>query len=168
MLITTDSWFIVVAMAQRKGDVSLLFDLFVASNRVRRLVEVFTERAPLRPDEYAVYSVLFDLGPMTATEMRRAVGMPLTTVLDHLRAMDARDHVTRRRHPRDGRARQLELTDAGLDAHRRTSELWTPLHIALESALGMPVADVRQALRAIDDAATDALRKEDGRRELAS
>ena len=149
-----------------KGDVSLLFDLFVASNRVRRLIEMLAARAPLRPDEYAVYSVLFDLGPMTATEMHRALGMPLTTVLDHLRVMESRHHLRRRRHPRDGRARQLALTDEGLEAHRRTSEIWTPLHLSLESTLGMPVNEARRTLRAVGDAATEALRKEERRLEL--
>jgi DNA-binding MarR family transcriptional regulator len=148
-------------MAELRDDVSLLFDLFVASNRVRRLIEVFAADAPLRGEEYAVYSVLFDLGPMTATEMRRALGMPLTTVLDHLRVMDSRRHLRRRRHPRDGRARQLVLTEEGLEVHRRTSQIWAPIHRALEEAVAMPVMDVRRALRAIDRAAAGMLAQDD-------
>ena len=144
-------------MAEFDGDISLLFDLFVASNRVRRLIEVFAAEAPLRGEEYAVYSVLFDLGPMTATEMRRALGMPLTTVLDHLRVMDSRRHLRRRRHPRDGRARELALTDEGLEVHQRTSQIWAPIHRALEEAVTMPVVDVRRALRAVDRAAAGLL-----------
>lgn len=140
-----------------EDDISLLFDVFVAANRVRRLIEVFAAEAPLRGEEYAVYSVLFDLGPMTATEMRRALGMPLTTVLDHLRVMDSRRHLLRRQHPRDGRARRLALTEEGLAVHRRTSEIWAPLHRALEEALPMPVVDVRRALRAVDRAAAGLL-----------
>jgi DNA-binding MarR family transcriptional regulator len=89
--------------------------------------------------------------------MRRALGMPLTTVLDHLRVMDSRRHLRRRRHPRDGRARELALTNEGVEVHRRTSQIWAPIHKALEEAVTMPVVDVRRALRAVDRAAAGLL-----------
>ena len=138
-------------------DVSLLFDLFVATNRVRRVIEAALADAPLRGEEYAVYSLLFDHGPMTATEMRRALGVPLSTMLDHLRSMEYRRHLRRTPHPRDGRAQNLSLTMAGTAAHRRTNQQWERMRLAFDAALPMPAADVRSALRALSDAAQSSL-----------
>ena len=80
----------------------MLFDLFALNQRLRRLLALALADAGLRADEYAVYSLLFDQGPLTATQMAVRMAMPLTTVLDYLRTMDARGHLRRARHPRDG------------------------------------------------------------------
>jgi DNA-binding MarR family transcriptional regulator len=138
-------------------EVSLLFDLFVTSNRIRRLVEVVLADAPLRGEEYAVYSLLFDHGPMTATAIRRALAMPLSTLLDHLRVMEERGHLRRKPHPRDGRAQQLSLTIEGTTQHRLTNAFWEPMHRALDEALPLPADQVRRSLRALDQAARSAL-----------
>lgn len=150
-------------MSEPQPDISLLFDLFVAVSRVRRLIETALAEAPLRGDEYAVYSLLFEKGPMTASEMGRALGMPLTTVLDQLRTMTARKHLRRSPHPRDGRAQHVSLTMAGVTAHRRTNAFWEPMREQLEAALPMPIGQVRQALRALDAAARAGLQAHDGR-----
>ncbi|HEV3232095.1 MAG TPA: MarR family winged helix-turn-helix transcriptional regulator [Candidatus Dormibacteraeota bacterium] len=150
-------------MPPASADVSMLFDLFVVSQRVRRLLQEALAESPLRADEYAVYSLLFEAGPMTATGMSRGLGMPLSTVLDYLRGMEVRGHLGRRRHPRDGRAQHLSLTIAGVAAHRRTNAAWEVMREDLEAALEVPVADVRRALRALDEAARTALERVDGR-----
>jgi len=129
-----------------------LFDLFALNQRVRRLLAIALQDAELRADEYAVYSLLFEQGPLTATEMARRLGMPLTTVLDYVRAMDARGHLRRDRHPRDGRAQQLSLTMAGTAAHRRTNAAWEVMRIRLEKKLPIPIRDIRRGLHALDDA----------------
>jgi len=125
----------------------------VLNQHVRRLLTAGLTDAPLRADEYAVYSLLFELGPLTATEVGRRLGMPLTTVLDYVRQMDARGHLRRERHPRDGRARQVELTIAGVSAHRETHAHWEVVRRRLEEALPMAAEDVRRALQALDQAA---------------
>jgi len=132
--------------------ISLLFDLFVLNQRVRRLVTAALADVTLRADEYAVYGLLFEQGPLTATEMGRRLGMPLTTVLDYLRAMETRGHLRRERHPRDGRAQALSLTMAGVTEHRRTNKAWEVMRARLERALVMPPAEIRRALHALDDA----------------
>ena len=138
-------------------NISLLFDLFVLNQRVRRLLSLALADVALRADEYAVYSLLFDQGPITATEMARRMGMPLTTVLDYLRAMDDRGHLRRDPHPRDGRAQQLTLTMAGTAEHRRTHAAWEVMRIELERSLPLPTGEIRRALHALDDAVTSAL-----------
>jgi len=138
-------------------DISLLFDLFILNQHVRRLFAAGLADAPLKADEYAVYSLLFELGPMTATEMSRRTGMPLTTLLDYLHQAEVRGHLRRERHPRDGRARQLALTIAGVTAHRSTNVQWEVVRERLEGALTVERADLRRALQALDAAAVTAL-----------
>jgi len=132
--------------------ISLLFDLFVLNQRVRRLVATALAEVSLRGDEYAVYSLVFEQGPLTATEMARRLGMPLTTVLDYLRAMDGRGHLHRERHPRDGRAQQLSLTMEGIAEQRRTNKAWEVMRARLERSLPISQTEIRRALHALDDA----------------
>ena len=144
-------------MANPGRDISLLFDLFVVNQRVRRLVSDALAGVSLRADEYAVYSLLFEQAPLTATEMARRMAMPLTTVLDYLSAMDARGHLRRQRHPHDGRAQQLSLTMAGVTEHRRTNRAWEVMRKRLEASLPMSEKSIRRALPALDDAVAAAL-----------
>jgi DNA-binding MarR family transcriptional regulator len=139
-------------VARSGRDISLLFDLFAVYQRVGGVVALALDGAGLRGDEYAVYSVLFDLGPLTATEMAGHLGMPLTTVLDYLRVMDRRRHIVRVRHPVDGRARQIRLNPQGLAAHRRASAAWQRMADLIDASLALPVDRVRQSLQALDDA----------------
>src|SRR2546426_9870485 len=101
----------------------------------------------LRADEYAVYSLLLEQAPLTATEMARRMGMPLTTLLDYLRVMDERRHLRRERHPRDGRAQQLSLTMAGLAEQRRTHRAWGGKRLHIRRALSIPAKDRRPPLQ---------------------
>src|SRR5690349_2780074 len=73
----TDPWYLPrirgisfarVPIVPRRADVSLLFDFFVVSQRLRRVLAEAMVEAGMRPDEYAVYSLLYDKGPLTATE----------------------------------------------------------------------------------------------------
>src|ERR1700674_3446458 len=105
----------------KRANVSMLFDLFVAAQRVRRVLADGMAKSGLRPDEYAVYSLLFEHGPLTATEMSELLGMPLTTVLDYLKAMSAAGHLERTPHPSDGRALQLRLSRSGVAAQKRAN-----------------------------------------------
>src|SRR6187401_790283 len=92
---------------------SLLFDLFATEQRVRTLVMRAMADAELRPDEYAVYSVLFDDGPQTPTDLARRVGMPPTTMSHYVRALLERGHAVRELVPADRRSYRLALTAAG-------------------------------------------------------
>jgi len=142
--------------------ISLLFDVFVLNQRLRTLLSIALAETGMRPDEYAVYSLLFEAGPLTPTDMARQMGMPLTTVLDYARSMNARGHVRRSAHANDGRAYQLRLSSEGLTAFHRASAAWNRSLSRLEPSLAMPVRDVRRALHAIDDAAASVLRSLQG------
>jgi len=141
-----------------RADVSLLFDLFVATQRIRRVLASAMEGSGMRADEYAVYSLLFEKGPLTATEMSRQLGLPLSTLLDYLKTMDRVGHLGRVPHPVDGRAISVGLSSGGVAAQRRANASWEVARRAIEEALPLPVGQVRVALRALDDAAVAAQR----------
>src|SRR5215469_2458718 len=101
--------------------VSMLFDVFVLNQRLRALLGLALSESELKADEYAVYSVLFERGSLTPTQMAGLMAMPVTTTLDYVRAMSARGHVRRTRNPTDGRSYMLSLNAEGLGAHRRTN-----------------------------------------------
>lgn len=128
------------------AELSLLFDVFALSQRVRGLLDTAMAGCGLRPDEYAAYSVVFESGPVTMTELARQLGLPVTTAADYVRAMRAREHVRRDPHPRDSRAYLLVLTAAGRQAHRRASNAFDKAHRALLAQLPGAEHDYRQAL----------------------
>lgn len=140
----------------RRADISLLFDLFVTSQRVRRVLSDALAGSGMRPDEYAVYSLLFEKGPLTATGMAQLLGMPLTTLLDYLKAMAAAGHLERIPHPTDGRALQVSLSRAGSAAQVRANASWEVVRKRIEGSLPMPMAQIRLALQALDEAADGA------------
>ncbi len=136
----------------RRADVSLLFDLFVAGQRVRRVLAEGMAGSGMRADEYAVYSLLF-----MHTEMAHQLGLPLSTVLDYLKAIDEAGHLQRIRHPDDGRAVQVALNSRGVAAQARANAHWEVVRKQVEGSLGMPKGQVRAALQALDDAAAAVL-----------
>jgi DNA-binding MarR family transcriptional regulator len=97
---------------------SILFDVFALGQQVRTLLQDAMRDAGMRPDEYAAYSVVFEDGPLTLTALAHRLGMPVTTAADYVRAMRARGHLLRERHPADSRAFLLTLSPAGTAAHR--------------------------------------------------
>jgi DNA-binding MarR family transcriptional regulator len=143
-----------------RADISLLFNFFVTGQRVRRLLGDAMAPSGMKPDEYAVYSLLFEMAPLTATAMADFLGMPLSTVLDYLKAMDAAGHLEREPHPGDGRAVQLRLSKRGLAAHKRAHRYFVRAYNRFVAALRLPADRVRIALAAMDDAAQELARVE--------
>ena len=114
---------------------SILFDVFALGQQVRTLLHTAMRDATLRPDEYAAYSVLFESGRITMTQMARQLGMPVTTAADYVRAMRARGHVGREAHPTDQRSYLLALTPAGTRAHREANAHFERAYRALAAEL---------------------------------
>jgi DNA-binding MarR family transcriptional regulator len=138
---------------------SLLFDVFVLGQRARALTADAMRDAGLRPDEYAVYSVVFEEGRVTLTELTRRLGVPLTTAADHVRNILARRHVRGLPHPTDGRASLLTLTASGLRAHRRAAAAFERAHREVSARLGPGVEGrMRADLQTLAEAVAQAHR----------
>lgn len=116
-------------------DLSLLFDVYALSQHVRTLVATALTGSGLRPDEYAAYSVVFEAGSLTMTELARTMGIPLTTAADVSRGMRERGHLRKAPHPTDSRSSLLTLTPAGLRVHRRASAAFDRAYQALTAQL---------------------------------
>ena len=145
-------------MADRTGSTySLLFDMFVLAQRTRQLVSRHLEGAPLRGEEYAVYSVVFEEEAVSQTTMAAILGMPLTTVADHVRAMEARGHCRRIPNPGDGRSHLLVLTASGHRAHRETAIAFEGAHRQMVDALPHGERAAKRELASLVDAARRAL-----------
>ena len=65
----------------------MLFELYAASRASSELIHAAMADAPLTPEEYAVYSVIFDEGPHAPTELAHRTGMPPTSMSHFVRAM---------------------------------------------------------------------------------
>jgi len=112
----------------------------------------------MRPDEYAAYSVIFEAGLLTMTQLADQLGMPVTTVADYVRTMSDERHLRKRPHPTDQRASLLSLTPAGVRAHRRASRLYEGAARAMSAQLGPLDEDTaRQLLQGLTASAERAI-----------
>jgi DNA-binding MarR family transcriptional regulator len=143
-------------VAGRRTRSSLLFDLFAANQRVRSLLTEAMEGAGLKPDEYAVYSALFEFEPISPSEIAAIVGMPPTTLSHYIRSMRERGHLDERRNPQDSRSRVLSLTIAGRRAHRRANRAFEEAYRRFMMRI-RDEAGVKAALAEVEAAAADAL-----------
>ena len=129
---------------------SLLFDVFALGQRTRTLLRIAMRGCGIRPDEYAAYSVVFEAGQITMSEVARQLGMPVTTAADYVRSMQQRGHVRRHAHPGDGRAYLLRLTPTGLRAHHKASAAFDRAYLALHAELReLDEEQVRATLQAL-------------------
>ncbi len=148
-----------MASTSRKPETTTLSPLYylnVAGREVRALLAAAMADSPLTADDYAVYSLLFEVGPISATQLAREAGMPLTTALDLVRTLERRGHLIRRRDPRDQRAMSVRLSPAGLAAQREAEGFFTEADRRLRAALGKDSAESSRLLLAVADAAVQA------------
>ena len=132
---------------------SLLFELYAASRASSELIHAAMADAPLTPEEYAVYSVIFDEGPHAPTELARRAGMPPTSMSHFVRAMLERGHAERAPSREDRRSYRIVLTEAGLGAHAASSRAFQEANDRFIGALAVDEEDARAILRAIGRAA---------------
>jgi DNA-binding MarR family transcriptional regulator len=131
---------------------SLLFDVFALNQAVGRLLGSVMADGPLSPAEYALYSAVFELEAASPTALAERLGMPLTTLVDRLREVEARGHARRLPNPVDRRSHRVVLTAAGLAAHAAAGRLFEIAHRAVIASLSASEADARDGLRRVRDA----------------
>lgn len=129
---------------------------FAIGQQLRALLARALADAPLTPDEFAVYSVLFGTGPTTPSRLAGDLGMHASTMSHYLRRMADRGHLDRRPNPDDGRSSLVALTSGG----RAATEACFPHFGAAISAfrlhLSMPEPDLLAALERMSEAITGA------------
>ena len=142
-------------MERRAGShLSVLFELFAASRAAGELLAAAMADSPLTPEEYAVYSILFDEGPHTPTELARRTGMPPTSMSHFVKGLLERGHAERFPAIEDRRSYRIVLTPAGGRAHAAASAAFAEADQRFIRALAADEEDARAVLRAIGRAAT--------------
>ena len=141
-------------MKRRPGSrLSILFAVFAASRQVGELLATAMASSPLTPEEYAVYSVLFDEGPHAPTELARRTGMPPTSMSHFVRGLLERGHAERAPDPGDRRSYRIVLTESGLAAHEAASRAFAEADGRFVRALAADEEEARLILGAIQRAA---------------
>lgn len=90
----------------------VLLQLFVAGQLAGDLLSAELG-GTMKPDRFAVQSVIGALGPITPTELARRVGMAPTTISSWLSRLERAGAIRRRPNPEDGRSQLVELTRQG-------------------------------------------------------
>jgi DNA-binding MarR family transcriptional regulator len=133
-------------------EIGLLFDVFVADERVGKLLRLALAPLGLKPMEYAVTSMLATLGPKTPGELAKITAMRPSTLSGYLATLTSRGLVHRAPAPGDGRSAVLELTAEGERIHGAAVLAVRQRWARLRTELRMPVDAVRDALHDLADA----------------
>ena len=112
--------------------------------------------AGMRPDEYAVYSAIFEGEPITPSQLGTALGLPQATLTHYLAAVRERGHLRAAPNPADGRSYMVALSIRGRTAHRRAHRSFDAAYRRFLARLEDPDA-VGRALSAVGSAAREAL-----------
>ena len=122
--------------------------VFALGQQVRSVLDLTFVDAPLRPDEFAVYSALRLIGATTPAQLADELGMGRSTLSNRLRKMEDQGHLLRRRHPDDGRSSVIELSPAAV----RLTEQCFPAFSRAISVFRAHLDDEEQLLAVLESA----------------
>src|SRR5215210_2908363 len=97
----------------RIGPPTVLFEVFWAQQKRKRLIETALGGVDLPPEDYALYVLIGAEGPWTPTGLSERLMMPLSTVIFRFKRLERRGHAERIPNPDDGRSFLVRLTPAG-------------------------------------------------------
>ena len=136
---------------------SLFFEVYALNQAIGRLLGVAMASSPLTPEEYAIYSAVFEDERITPTRMARRLGMPLTTVMDHVARLETRGHARRTVSATDRRATLVNLTGSGLAVHREANRYFERAYALFARALSVDGPNATRSLGVIRDAVDSAI-----------
>lgn len=122
--------------------------IFALDGQLSTLLSRAMDETPLRPQDFALTSVLQLTGAIRPTALADIVGMRPTSLSNHLRRLIDSGHVRRRSDPADGRAALVSLTAKGV----RDTEACFPTFGAAISSFRRHLADQGLDERAALDA----------------
>ena len=138
------------------GKTSLLYDTFVLYQSVGTMLERALAPAPLGPEEYAIYSHIFEYEDCTPSEMSRDLNMPIQTVSDWVRLLRKRGHLASVTNDRDRRSFRVSLTESGLEVHRQTNHHFERVNRLFVKRLARSERELKGYLQEIIEAAQEA------------
>ena len=144
----------------RAHDPSVILELHSADRIVRAIVYEELARIGLRPDLFAILSLIELHQPLTPTELAYESGLAPTTVRDMVNDMIERGHVRRVENKEDGRSHFLEVTADGRRFMARAGKAVRAAEQRVEAELGVRLEELRQPLTRLRRAAREALARE--------
>ena len=112
-----------------------LFNLRRAARVVTQLYDELMRPSGITGTQFALLSVIRELGPIPVSELGEAMGMDRTTVTRNVRLLERRGLV-RVEPGRDRRTRLVRLTSSGRSVHRKAVPYWERAQAALVGRLG--------------------------------
>ena len=97
----------------RTGPPTVLFEVFWAQQKRKRLLEHALGDVELPAEDYPFYVTIGADGPLTPTALADYLIMPLSTVIFRVKRLEARGHAERVPNPDDGRSFLIRLTPKG-------------------------------------------------------
>ena len=134
---------------QQRGPLLLSYAI---DQQVAVLLERTFVSAPLTPPEFAVYSVLYNVGEAMPSELAADLGMGRSTLSNWLRRMESRSHLRRRRNPDDGRSQLVSLSASGRRLTERSFPAFALAIGAFREALEIDEAQLLAALESMSSA----------------
>jgi DNA-binding MarR family transcriptional regulator len=142
----------------RTGPPTVLFEVFWAHQKRKRLIERALAHVELPAEDYPLYVLIGAEGPWTPTGLAERLLMPLSTVIFRVKRLERRGHAERVPNPDDGRSFLIRMTAEGerlLDAAR---PVFRDHAEAVEARLGKEQVDaLKDGLAAMRQAIDDEL-----------
>jgi DNA-binding MarR family transcriptional regulator len=129
---------------------TLLYQVWLLTQASSRFMRLALAGTGMRGEEYGLYSYLYANGPRTLTQAAQDLGQPLTTLATLLAPCAASGEIVRRSHPRDGRAKLLELTDTGRTRLEAVIPAYTAAYKALLREVDAAGADTEAMFEMLD------------------
>ena len=131
---------------------NVLVDVWLISTLATSLVDAALAESTMSTDEFALYGLIVDLGPLTAADLARATGLPPTTLSGILARCERRGEVERVANPADRRSALLRLTERGQGVYRDALPALLDLLTRLDAATPGGNESIRLTLQTLDDA----------------
>ena len=142
----------------RTGPPTVLFEVFWAHQKRKRLLEQALADVELPTEDYPFYVTIGADGPLTPTGLAEYLLMPLSTVIFRVKRLERRGHAERVPNPDDGRSFLIRLTPEGRRLLDEARPAFRDYAEAVEARLGRKqVAVLSEALVALREAVDDEL-----------
>lgn len=129
-----------------------LLRIFALDHELGQLLAEAMAAAPLRPDEFAVYSWLYVSGSKTPSELAAETGLRQTTLSNLVNRMFDRGHVSRVKNPDDGRSVVVSLRAAGRRATEKSYPYFDAALTAFLDGLDIPIEEIDRVLGSLERA----------------
>ena len=120
--------------------------------------------ADLGPEEYAIYSHIFEHEGCTPSEMSRDLNMPIQTVSDWVAQLRKREHLISVTNNLDRRSYRIALTEEGKAVHRRTNVFFERANRLFLKGLDRSEREMRGYVQEMTEAAENAAISTESRR----